>query len=82
VEHSCAKRFEKIDNSVKAKIFKFLEKDSILLDPRSSGKQLKYKFGGYWRYRVDNFRVIVEIKDNVLIVVVVAVGKRDEIYHD
>jgi mRNA interferase RelE/StbE len=75
-------KLNKLDNSIKIRILKFLRKDSVLSNPRSAGKPLQHDLSGLWRYRVDGFRIIVEIKDDVLIVLVVKIDRRDEIYHN
>ena len=46
--------------------------------PRSAGKPLRGD--GPWRYRVGDYRILCAIEDDVLIVLVVAVGHRREIY--
>ncbi len=48
--------------------------------PRGSGKALTGPLGGLWRYRVGDCRVICDIQDDVLRVLVVQVGHRREIY--
>ncbi|WLR91464.1 type II toxin-antitoxin system RelE family toxin [Shinella zoogloeoides] len=50
-------------------------------DPRQFGAALQgSRLGAYWRYRVGDYRVICDIQDNRLVVVVVRVGHRREIY--
>ena len=49
-------------------------------DPRSIGRALTGPMGGLWRYRVGDCRVICEIHDDVLRVLVVRVGRRDRVY--
>lgn len=50
-------------------------------DPRPSGaKKLVGGSGEEWRVRTGNYRIVYEIKDGELIVLVVAVGHRREIY--
>jgi len=49
-------------------------------DPRKQGKALQGNHKGLWRYRVGNYRIIVEIKDEQLIVLAVQVGHRKNIY--
>ncbi len=44
------------------------------------GKALTGPLGGFWRYRVGDFRVVCAIQDSVLRVLVVRVGHRGEIY--
>ncbi|EGO80826.1 Putative toxin-like plasmid stability protein [Xylella fastidiosa EB92.1] len=56
------------------------ERIAGLENPRSSGKALTGPLGGFWRYRVGDFRVVCAIQDSVLRVLVVRVGHRGEIY--
>lgn len=58
-------------------ISKHLEKYS---SPRRLGKPLKGRLSEYWRYRIGNYRLIVDIKDNELIIIVLQVAQRQDIY--
>lgn len=49
-------------------------------DPRRFGKGLKADLAGLWRYRVGDYRILCQIRDEELIVLVVAVGHRRGIY--
>ena len=49
-------------------------------DPRSTAKALTGLLGGLWRYRVGDFRVICDIQDGALRVLVVQLGNRREVY--
>ena len=49
-------------------------------DPRLLGKALSGDLAGYWRYRVGDYRIICEIRNKELLVVVIQVGHRREIY--
>ena len=49
-------------------------------DPRKFGKALKGDLGEFWRYRVDDYRILCRIKNDELIVLVVEVGHRRDIY--
>ncbi|MDP3230934.1 MAG: type II toxin-antitoxin system RelE/ParE family toxin, partial [Acidovorax sp.] len=54
---------------------------SKLDDPRSIGEALKgSKLGNLWKYRVGDYRVISDIQDGALRVLVVRVGNRREVY--
>lgn len=74
------KQFEKLDNSIKLKIVKLLKKLENVENPQAYGKALKNNLAGIHRYRVDNYRILVEFKDNELIILVVKIGKRAVIY--
>ena len=49
-------------------------------DPRSRGKALTGPLAGLWRYRVGDYRIICDIQDTRLVVLVLDLGKRDHIY--
>ena len=49
-------------------------------DPRQHGKGLTANRSGQWRYRVGDYRIIAEIQDEKIIVLVVGIGHRKEIY--
>ena len=49
-------------------------------DPRTHGKGLTANRSGEWRYRVGDYRLLAEIKDDVLIILMLTVGHRSEVY--
>jgi mRNA interferase RelE/StbE len=49
-------------------------------DPRSAGKALTGPLGGLWRYRVGDYRVVCDIQEGVMRVLVVQIGNRRELY--
>ena len=49
-------------------------------DPRRFGKGLKADLAGLWRYRVGDYRILCQIRDAELYVLVVAVGHRRDVY--
>lgn len=49
-------------------------------DPRRFGKGLRADLAGLWRYRVGDYRILCQIQDRKLLVLVVAVGHRREVY--
>jgi mRNA interferase RelE/StbE len=76
------KELDKLDRQTVQRILAFLQKRvSLLKDPRSIGDALKGpKFGEYWRYRVGDYRIIVRIEDDVLLILVLRVGHRKQVY--
>jgi mRNA interferase RelE/StbE len=73
---------EKLDRQVARRISRFLfEQVAKLEDPRSLGDALHGpKLGELWKYRVGDYRLICKIEDARLIVLVVRIGHRREIY--
>ena len=54
---------------------------AMLDDPRLLGDALQgARFAGMWRYRVGDYRILVNIRDDVVTVIVVGVGHRGEVY--
>lgn len=79
---SARKAFNRLDRSVQKKILKFLNiRIAPLENPRVFGKPLSYDHYGFWRYRVENFRIVCVIDDNAVTIVVVRVAHRKEVYN-
>ena len=75
------KQLLKIDRQSQHDIIRYCDKRlSGATDPRLSGHPLTGQFKGLWRYRVGDYRLICEIQDRELIILVLAVGHRREIY--
>ena len=75
------KQLNKLDNSMKSKILKYIDQNLFDTDnPKKFGKALRYNLKGFWRYRVENYRIIVKIEENELLILVVQIDKRDKIY--
>jgi mRNA interferase RelE/StbE len=75
------RELEKLDKSVSGRILKFLrERVAALDDPRSIGERLHGPLRQYWKYRVGDYRLICSLKDDRLVVIVVRIGHRREIY--
>ncbi|MEE8525573.1 MAG: type II toxin-antitoxin system RelE/ParE family toxin [Thermoanaerobaculia bacterium] len=49
-------------------------------DPRQFGKALGGNLGGFWRYRVGDYRLICALEDDRLVVLIVGVGHRSTVY--
>ena len=49
-------------------------------NPRQQGKALAGALGGMWRYRIGDHRVICDIQDDRLCVLVVTIGNRRDVY--
>lgn len=78
---SAKAQLRKLDRPTARRIVDFMdERIAPLDDPRSRGKALTGPLGDFWRYRVGDCRVICDIQDGALRVLVVRVGNRREIY--
>ena len=74
-------QLRKLDKQTARRIVDYMdERIADLENPRSAGKALTGPLGGLWRYRVGDCRVICDIQDGALRVLVVQVGNRGEVY--
>ena len=75
------REFAKLDRQIATRIVKYL-KDTVVScsDPRQRDKGLTENFSGLWRYRVGDYRVICEIKDDHLVVLVIRINHRSTVY--
>lgn len=75
------KQLSKLDKSVARRIADFMdERVASSNNPRRIGKALKGPLGDLWRYRVGDFRILCDIQDGVLTVLVLQMGNRREVY--
>jgi len=79
---SAVRQLKKLDRSVAIKIVDYLdERVAFLEDPRLVGQKLSGpRVGAYWRYRIGDVRVICDVQDLQLIVLVLELGHRKEVY--
>lgn len=78
---AAAKELKKLGAADQKRVLKFLrERVAADDDPRRLGSALTGEFAGLWRYRVGDFRIIAAIEDSRLIVLVLRIGHRREIY--
>ncbi len=71
------KRIDKLDTSIKKIIQKAI--DSLVQNPHK-GKPLSYELAGLYSYRTSDYRIIYKIEEGQLIIIVITVGHRREIY--
>ena len=76
------KDLKKLDRQVQARILEFLRDRLAHLDsPRELGEPLAgSKLGNYWKYRVGDWRIICDLQDRRIVVRVLRVGNRREVY--
>ena len=80
-DKSAAKQFQRLSSVDQRRVRSFLD-DRVLAaaNPRALGTALTGTLSGLWRYRVGDIRIVVDIEDDVLVVYVVEVGNRREVY--
>lgn len=75
------KAFKKLDRQTQKIIKAWIDKNLMnCSDPRIHGKGLTSNRSGQWRYRVGDYRILAEIQDNQLVLVLIDVGHRSRIY--
>ena len=75
------RQLRKLDRLVRDRILDYLhERIEGCKNPRHFGEPLKGGKAGLWRYRVGDYRIICELRDDVLVVLALAVGHRREVY--
>ena len=76
---SAVKDLKKLEKSTQKMILTFIE-ERIRPNPERLASHLKGNLMGLKRYRVGDYRIICQIKENVMEILIIAVGHRREIY--
>ena len=76
------RELSKLDPQMARRIVAFLhDRVAVLDDPRSIGEALKgSKLNEFWKYRVGDYRIIANIEDGALQILIVRIGHRREVY--
>jgi mRNA interferase RelE/StbE len=74
------KTLRKLGRQASAHILAGLEEVAALDSPRQRGEAMVGNHAGHWRYRFGDYRVIARIEDGRMVILVIAVGHRREIY--
>jgi len=79
---SVRKSVRKLDRQTQIRLRKYLEtRLAVADDPRSLGRALQgSKFQNLWRFRVGDYRIIAQIEDDKVRVLVLRIGHRREVY--
>jgi mRNA interferase RelE/StbE len=79
---AAAKELRKLDPAVARRIVAFLrERLSPLADPRSIGEALHGdELGEFWKYRLGDYRIVARIVDRRVVVIVIRIGHRRDVY--
>ncbi len=82
IDRAAIKELDALDKLVAKRILSFLnDRVAPLEDPRSIGEALRgAKLGSLWKYRVGDYRLICNIEDGALRILVVKIGNRREVY--
>lgn len=75
------KDLKKLDKSTASLILGWIRKNlEGCADPRVHGKGLTANRSGEWRYRVGDYRLLAEIQDGNLVILMLTIGHRSEVY--
>ena len=74
------KEFLKLDKPVQKQLQIFIVKLQSMKDPRSSGKALGGNLAGMWRYRVGDYRLVCEIENDKILITVLHIAHRKDVY--
>src|SRR5882724_2874477 len=73
--------FKSLDRPVQKRIQRFIhERLETTPDPRTLGRALTGSYAGFWRFRVGDYRLICDVQDKKVMVLVLRIGHRKEIY--
>jgi mRNA interferase RelE/StbE len=79
-EPSARKQLRKLAKVPGERILSGLEQIAALEDPRQRGKAMTGSRAGFWRWRFGDYRVIARIEDHKLVILIITVGHRREVY--
>ena len=75
------KQFKKLDKAVQKELQAYFnEKLLRLKHPKLLGKALIGNYKSLWRYRIGRFRVICDLQENTMLILIIKVAKRDQVY--
>lgn len=78
---SVYKKLSKMDKQTVRVIKNWVIKNLVTIeDPRTKGKALKGNLKGIWRYRVGDYRLFAKIEDDKMIIFIIDLGHRKEVY--
>ena len=80
-QKSAAKQLRALDRTVQRRILTYFRSRVLAADdPRKLGTALTGDKGGLWRYRIGDYRAICKLEEERLVVLVLEVGHRREVY--
>jgi mRNA interferase RelE/StbE len=81
ISRTAEKQIQKLNRDAQEAIVRFLRERVLAAEnPRQLGKPLHGDKGGLWRYRVGDYRLICDIQDERITVIVLRVGHRKDVY--
>lgn len=80
VSERALRSLRKMDKQIARRVRDELLEIAKLEDPRSRGKVLTGNLAGVWRYRIGDYRILCDIEDGRLVILVIDVAHRREVY--
>ena len=74
------KQLARLSPANQRRITDYLETRIATADPRALGQALQGRLAGLWRYRVGDYRIVARLEHDRLVVLVVDVGPRSDVY--
>ncbi len=82
-DNRARKELRKLDQQSQKRILTWIRENLATSEsPRRFGKSLKGTMKGLWRYRIGDYRIISQIKDDEVLILVVRIGHQKDIYDD
>jgi len=78
IENHCLRELKKLDKTIIKRAFRLIEE--VIAKEPYSGKKLKGKYSGLFSYRFSDYRIIYEIKEKKLTIVVLRIRHRKNVY--
>jgi mRNA interferase RelE/StbE len=81
LDHKAERQLDRLGAADQRRVRSFIN-DRLLTrrDPRALGAGLTGPLAGLWKYRVGDIRIIADIRDNELLILVIQIGNRREVY--
>ena len=75
------RQLQKLDRQIQTRIIDWLnDRLEGCKNPRHFGESLKGNYAGFWRYRIVNYRVLCDIQDQNVVVLILTIGHRKQVY--
>lgn len=79
--HTALNELKRLDKPLQQRILNYLEtRLACCINPKDQGKALTGKMKKFWRYRVGDYRIICNINDKVVTILVLRIAHRKEVY--
>lgn len=76
------REFKKLDRYTQKMIKSWIDKNLVNCEnPRQLGKGLTANRSGQWRYRIGDYRLIADIQDDKIVILLLSVGHRSVVYN-